>query len=102
MMWGPWGGSGKGKGKKTGPGSWGKYEIDESGGVLGEFTGTIKSFGKMRGYGFIECADLHAQYSRDTFIHGDLLNGCEVGQTVKFTAFLTKEGHPQAKDVKAA
>merc|ERR1719159_1206194 len=45
------GGTGKGWG---GSGSSGKFKIDESGGVLGEYTGTIKSFSDRSGYGFID------------------------------------------------
>mmetsp|Transcript_78369 Transcript_78369/g.254615 ORF Transcript_78369/g.254615 Transcript_78369/m.254615 type:complete len:99 (-) Transcript_78369:104-400(-) len=86
-------------------GGWGggtsNYKIDESGGVLGEFMGEIKSFNEMTGYGFISCAGLTTTGYKDIFLHGDQKKGYQVGHKVKFTAFLTKEGKPQAKDLKS-
>merc|ERR1712039_194171 len=73
----------KGKGK----GGQKKFKVDDSGGVLGEFKGTIKSFSEKNWYGFIDCEDEKKGY--------------RVGHTVKFTAFLTKDGKPQAKDLKS-
>merc|ERR1719436_1418064 len=90
----------KGKGKGKG-GSNGKFVIDESGGVLGEFVGTIKSFNENKCYGFIECDDIKAQGYQDVFLHGDQKRAYQVGHKVKFTAFLTKDGKPQAKDLKS-
>merc|ERR1719181_2751824 len=106
MMKGMKGGKGgKGKGGKEwgedydsrGPGDWGKYVIDESGGVLGEYTGTIKSFSGKNGYGFIDCADLKAMGYQDVFMHGDMKKDLAKGTTVSFTAFLTGKGQLQAK-----
>jgi len=96
-MGGGWGykGGGKGGAFKS------NYKIDESGGVLGEFTGTIKSFNEGKWYGFITCEDLTAQGHADVFLHGDEKKGYREGHKVKFTAFLTKEGKPQAKDLKS-
>merc|ERR1719482_104312 len=108
MMKGGMGGKGKGKGKGggkwedwegRGPGDWGKYVIDESAGVLGEYTGTIKSFSGKNGYGFIDCADLKAMGYQDVFMHGDMKKDLPKGTTVSFTAFLTGKGQLQAKDV---
>merc|ERR1719498_2233495 len=92
---GGWG-NGKGKGKKggydnwegRGPGDWGKYNIDTSGGELGDYTGTIKSFSNKNGYGFIDCADLKAMGYQDVWMHGDIKQYLEIGQNVTFTAFL--------------
>merc|ERR1719453_998661 len=91
--WGKWdmmsmmmsmmgGGKGKGKGKE-----YGSFKIDESGGVLGEFTGTIKSFSFRSGYGFIESADVQAMGHQDVWMHADMKGSLEVGAAVKFTAF---------------
>eukprot|EP00929_Paragymnodinium_shiwhaense_P022966 TRINITY_DN14503_c0_g1_i1.p2 TRINITY_DN14503_c0_g1~~TRINITY_DN14503_c0_g1_i1.p2 ORF type:complete len:152 (+),score=50.18 TRINITY_DN14503_c0_g1_i1:108-563(+) len=95
------GGKGFGKYDNKGPGSWGDYKIDETGGVLGEFTGTIKSFSDKNGYGFIDSDDLKAMGYQDVFMHGDMKRGFRKGQTVKFTAFLTGKGQVQSKELKS-
>merc|ERR1719506_2680943 len=110
MMKGMKGGKGKGgKGKEwgkdydsRGPGDWGKYNLDESGGVLGEYTGTIKSFSGKNGYGFIDCADLKAMGYQDVFLHGDQKMSFDKGASVTFTAFVTGKGQVQAKDLGGA
>jgi len=103
-------GGGKGKGyDKGGSKRWGKggfqssgtYKIDDSGGELGEFIGTIKSFGEKKNYGFIECADITAVGYGDVFLHGDMKKGYQQGQKVKFTCVLNAEGKPHAKDLKS-
>merc|ERR1712187_241094 len=96
--WGGDGGKGKGKGKNPNPG--GQFKVDDSGGTLGEFVGTIKSFSDLKGYGFIACPELEAY--GDVFLHMDMKGDLQRYQTVSFTAVLTKNGKPQAKDVKAA
>jgi len=94
-----WYGKGKGGGKGwSGPST---FKVDESGGVLGEFTGTIKSFADGTGYGFIECEQIKAEYNKDIFLHRDHKKGYQVGNTVKFTCVLTGKGQPQAKDLKS-
>merc|ERR1719215_239155 len=91
----------KGKGKGKGGGGAKTYKVDDSGGVLGEFTGTIRSFVEKNWYGFIDCEEVKAMGHADIFLHGDEKRGYRVGHTVKFTAFLTGEGKPQAKDLKS-
>jgi len=89
-------GSGKGKGK----GGWQKtFKVDKSGGELGEFTGTIKSFSMKWNYGFIECPEL-AEYG-DVFLHGNMKMGYRQGQKVKFTCVVNKDGKPNAIDLKS-
>jgi len=93
---------GKGKGGKGGYGrpkisTNGKFVVDDSGGVLGEFVGTIRSFRDV--WGFIDCPDLVPLGHKDAFLHGDMKKNFQVGQKVKFTAFLTAEGKCQAKDL---
>eukprot|EP00929_Paragymnodinium_shiwhaense_P116895 TRINITY_DN868_c0_g4_i1.p1 TRINITY_DN868_c0_g4~~TRINITY_DN868_c0_g4_i1.p1 ORF type:complete len:148 (-),score=58.17 TRINITY_DN868_c0_g4_i1:177-620(-) len=95
------GGKGFGGKPMRGPGSWGKYVLDEAGGVLGEYVGTIKSFSARTGYGFIECPDLKAMGYQDAFMHGDIKKDFNSGDTVKFTAFLTGKGQLQCKDLSA-
>merc|ERR1711974_1257 len=94
----------KGKGKGGGKQGWGKsgkFEVDESGGVLGEFEGTIRSFNDWKCYGFIESEQLKATGVKDVFLHGDMKKGYKVGHQVKFTAFLNGKGQCQAKDLKS-
>merc|ERR1712085_217211 len=54
-----------------------------------------------KGFGFIECEDIKAKYEKDVWLHGCQMKGYRVGHTVKFTAYLTKKGDPQAKDLKS-
>lgn len=84
----------KGSGKKTdgrGP--------DESGGILGQFCGSIKSFADCTGYGFIECADLQTMGFPDVFLHHSQKQHFNAGDAVYFTAYLNSKGKPQAKDL---
>merc|ERR1712113_1041000 len=87
-----------GKGKK-GPSSGGRGpDVMQE---LGRFSGTIKSFNAQNGYGFIVCNDLKEQGFQDVFLHHAQLGGFEVGSQVVFTAFLTKKGQAQGKDLEA-
>merc|ERR1719162_2307279 len=74
-----------------GGGSWtsGNFKVDKSGGELGEFTGTIKSFNDRTSYGFIECEEAG---QGDIFLHGDQKKGYRQGHSVKFTCVLNKDG----------
>merc|ERR1712107_493827 len=105
---GSWGGDkggdkggfkGGGFGGKSGSKGPGKFTVDESGGNLGEFVGTIKSFNDKNGYGFITCPELGGY--GDVFLHGAMKKDFQRGQQVKFTAVLTKDGKPQAKDLRS-
>eukprot|EP00443_Scrippsiella_acuminata_P115633 CAMPEP_0115737550 /NCGR_PEP_ID=MMETSP0272-20121206/87875_1 /TAXON_ID=71861 /ORGANISM="Scrippsiella trochoidea, Strain CCMP3099" /LENGTH=205 /DNA_ID=CAMNT_0003181855 /DNA_START=81 /DNA_END=696 /DNA_ORIENTATION=+ len=89
------------KGKGKGWGGAKTFKADDSGGVLGEFTGTIRSFSEKNWYGFIDCEGTKELGHADIFLHGDEKRGYRVGHTVKFTAYLTAEGKPQAKDLKS-
>merc|ERR1712032_1342068 len=86
----PWGGGGGWGGKQ--------FKVDNSGGELGEFTGTIKSFGFNKNYGFIECDEL-AEHD-GVFLHGDERRGYQLGDKVKFSACLNKDGKPEAYNLK--
>lgn len=94
---GNFGGKGGGKDQR----SYTAKPVDESGGVLGEYTGTIKSFSERTFYGFIECPEIKSSGYQDVFLYGDQKKGYRVGHTVKFTAVLNKEGNPVAKDLKS-
>eukprot|EP00928_Gymnodinium_smaydae_P001330 TRINITY_DN10498_c0_g2_i1.p1 TRINITY_DN10498_c0_g2~~TRINITY_DN10498_c0_g2_i1.p1 ORF type:complete len:199 (-),score=63.41 TRINITY_DN10498_c0_g2_i1:117-713(-) len=88
-----------------GGGSWGGYQkkfiVDKSGGELGEFIGTIKSFGHWNNYGFIECPQVAAQGFGDIFLHGNEKKGFKPGQTVKFSCVVNKDGKAVAINLKS-
>lgn len=92
------GGWGKGGGSWNNNKNTGKFKVDKSGGVVGEFTGTIKSFGWKQNYGFIECEEAG---QGDIFLHGDMKKGYQQGQIVKFTCVLNKDGKAVAIDLKS-
>jgi len=92
------GGGSWGKGSK-GKGAWGSnFKVDKSGGELGEFVGTIKSFNDKTNYGFIECEEAG---QGDIFLHGDMKKGYRQGHTVKFTCVLNKQGKAVAIDLQS-
>jgi len=96
QCWTHGGGKGGGKGKK-----WeSNFKVDKSGGELGEFTGTIKSFVHIKNYGFIVCDELTESYG-DIFLHGNMKKGYVEGNVVKFTAVLNKDGKAVATDLKS-
>lgn len=71
-----------------------------AGGQQGErYTGTIKSFSVEKGFGFIECKDLHKMYGRDTWVHHAQILSYAPGDIVEFTMSLNKDGNPQAGDL---
>jgi len=77
----------------------GTFQIDNSGGDLGEFNGTIKRFGYEKNYGFIHCEELAPEYG-DVFLHGDMRGDFEPGQTVTFTGIVNKDGKAVAIDLR--
>merc|ERR1719428_198200 len=79
----------------VGGGGW-SFKWDRSGGVLGEFTGTIKSGGKA--YSFIKCPEAG---KGDIFLHWEERKAYKTGQTVKFTLLLNKDGKPNAIKLKS-
>merc|ERR1719442_141119 len=80
---------------------WKNFEVDKSGGELGQFKGTIKSFSDKNGYGFIESDDVKAAGHGDVFLHGDMKKGYQQGQTVKFDCILNKDGKPVAINLRS-
>merc|ERR1740138_1300637 len=92
-----WGGKGWGGGQSYDS----NYKVDESGGLVGDFLGTIKSFAESTGYGFIECPEIKKSYNADVFLHKAMKKGYQVGNKIRFTCVLNKDGKPQAKDLKS-
>jgi len=68
-------------------------------GFSGRYQGRIKSFNSEKGFGFIECYETHALYSRDVFLHKAQVGEMHVGQFVAFTCELNKQNMPQAKEI---
>lgn len=66
----------------------------------GRYLGRIKSYNPRHGFGFIVCAEAHSQFKRDVFIHKALIGDLQVGQEVTFTVAPSKDGHPQARDIR--
>lgn len=65
----------------------------------GRYRGRIKSFNPEKGFGFIECPETHAQFSRDVFLHKAQFGDMTVGTEVTFLVETNKQGMPQAKDL---
>jgi len=68
----------------------------------GKYRGKIKSFNPDKGFGFIDCPQAHAQYSRDVFVHKAQVGDLKVGADVIFSVETNKQGMPQAKEVTPA
>jgi len=86
-----------GKGKDKGKG--GTHRGRDEAEILGECIGVIKSFNPNNGYGFIECMEIKERFNADVFLHRQQLGNYQVGDTVKFTAYLNSSGKPQGKDL---
>jgi cold shock CspA family protein len=77
------------------------FEVDNSGGELGEQIGTIKSFSEKNNYGFIECSEVTEAGYGDVFLHGDMKKGYQQGHKVKFDCILNAKGKPVAINLKS-
>merc|ERR1712151_894356 len=72
-------------------------ERDETGGILGDYTGVLDK--KLRKYGFIECEELDSEGRGRVFVLGSELKGVKEGEKVRFTAYLDSNDRCQGKDV---
>mmetsp|Transcript_56145 Transcript_56145/g.162646 ORF Transcript_56145/g.162646 Transcript_56145/m.162646 type:complete len:305 (+) Transcript_56145:77-991(+) len=91
-----------GKGAKGGGKPASKSSRTEDGESIGEYTGTIKSYNPERGYGFIDCEDVKAQYGNDVFLNHTHVGEHTVGELVTFDVFENSLGKPQAKNLRSA
>lgn len=66
--------------------------------ILGEYLGVIKSYNPEKGFGFIACDPLRAEYDGDVFLSQKHVGDFQVGGEVKFTAYLFG-GKLQCKDL---
>lgn len=62
-------------------------------------TGFIKSFNPQKGFGFIECAELHQVFGVDVFLHSKQVSTFEPGAMVSFAVVLSRDNKPQAFDL---
>jgi len=65
-----------------------------------QYLGKVKSFQTAKGFGFIECPDTHAVFSRDVFLHHSQIGDCKVNDQVLFHISTNDKGQPQARNVK--
>lgn len=63
--------------------------------------GRVKSINSEKGYGFIECQELHEVFGNDVFLHMKQAGDLSQGTMVSFAVMLNKENRPQAYDVLA-
>jgi len=85
------------------PGAADTVEAAGAAGAAGQrYSGRVKQFRADKGFGFIECDELHQTYGRDTWVHHQQIGSFSVGDEVSFTMTLNKQGHPQAVDLEGA
>eukprot|EP00928_Gymnodinium_smaydae_P046979 TRINITY_DN31323_c0_g1_i1.p1 TRINITY_DN31323_c0_g1~~TRINITY_DN31323_c0_g1_i1.p1 ORF type:complete len:479 (-),score=61.92 TRINITY_DN31323_c0_g1_i1:49-1485(-) len=65
------------------------------------FVGTITSFYPQKGFGFIQCPETYAEYSKDLWVHHAQVGNFVIGDQVSFSVILNKDGNPQAIDLQA-
>lgn len=61
--------------------------------------GVVKSFSPQKGFGFIECVELHAVFGYDVFVHKAQIGNYVPGTPVSFAVMLNKDNRPQAYDL---
>lgn len=60
--------------------------------LLGVFEGHIQAYDDKKGFGFVTCDDLkNLGYKKDPFLLRTQLNGCKLGDIVKFKAVLNEK-----------
>jgi len=79
-------------------------EMYSSGGIpIRYYTGVVKSFNIIEGYGFIACSEVMQEYGCDVFMHKKQYFATKVslriGDNVRFRLVLSKQGKPQAREL---
>eukprot|EP00929_Paragymnodinium_shiwhaense_P081464 TRINITY_DN4262_c0_g1_i1.p1 TRINITY_DN4262_c0_g1~~TRINITY_DN4262_c0_g1_i1.p1 ORF type:complete len:577 (+),score=78.06 TRINITY_DN4262_c0_g1_i1:85-1815(+) len=64
------------------------------------YTGRIRSYSEIHGFGFIGCSELYKSHGCDVFLNQEVEGGRIVGSLVSFTIELNKDGKPQARNVR--
>lgn len=66
-------------------------------------SGVIKSYNEEKGYGFIQCQELHDVFGNDVFLHSKQnAANFTAGSPVTFSVVLNKDNKPQAYDLQPA
>lgn len=99
QTWNAGGEKGSGKDKRGAQGQKRPGKSVASMEVVGNHSGTIKSFNDKNGYGFIECVETKMLYGSDVFLHHAQIGEFKVGDPVNFNVYLNQSGKPQAKDL---
>lgn len=63
--------------------------------------GVVKSYNPEKGFGFIECPELHEVFGNDVFLHCKQISGFAKGDSVSFAVALNKDNKPQAYDLQS-
>ena len=63
--------------------------------------GVVKSYNPEKGFGFIECPELHEVFGHDVFLHCKQISGFAKGDSVSFAVALNKDNKPQAYDLQS-
>eukprot|EP00440_Ansanella_granifera_P062397 gb/GFBE01067652.1/.p1 GENE.gb/GFBE01067652.1/~~gb/GFBE01067652.1/.p1 ORF type:complete len:356 (+),score=69.55 gb/GFBE01067652.1/:1-1068(+) len=64
------------------------------------FTGRIKAFSTVQGFGFIQSTEVLKLFGCDAFLNQAVEGGIVVGGPVSFTIEMSKDGKPQARNVR--
>jgi len=68
---------------------------------LARYVGSIQTFSPDKHFGFIACAEIFQQFSKDVFLSDQEIAGFQVGDMVSFRVVLNNRGNPQARDLGA-
>eukprot|EP00931_Biecheleriopsis_adriatica_P078316 TRINITY_DN5177_c0_g1_i1.p1 TRINITY_DN5177_c0_g1~~TRINITY_DN5177_c0_g1_i1.p1 ORF type:complete len:282 (+),score=69.44 TRINITY_DN5177_c0_g1_i1:197-1042(+) len=63
------------------------------------YTGIIKAFSTVQGFGFIQSREMTNLYGCDAFLNQAVEGGIVIGGTVSFSVEMNKDGKPQARNV---
>jgi len=94
------------KGDDSGSSSLEQNEMYSSGGISTQYyTGVVKSFNIVEGYGFIACSEVMQDYGCDVFMHKKQYFATKVslriGDKVRFRLVFSKQGKPQARELRS-
>jgi len=64
-----------------------------------QYTGRIKTYNAVQGFGFIDCPELWRKYECDVFLNHAVEGGLSIGGDVCFDVDFGRDGKPQARKV---
>ena len=65
------------------------------------FKGIVKNYSCRKGYGFIDCKELHGRFKKDIYVHWNQILQFVVGDHVSFGIMLNQNNQPQAVNLKS-